>query len=35
VRLGDEAREGFSAFLAKRPAAWVPAVEASASKEGQ
>ncbi len=35
VRLGDEAREGFAAFLAKRPAAWVPAAEASASKEGQ
>lgn len=25
VRMGDEAREGFAAFLAKRPAAWVPA----------
>ncbi|WP_397533717.1 enoyl-CoA hydratase-related protein [Roseateles sp.] len=24
VRMGDEAREGFAAFLAKRPAAWVP-----------
>lgn len=24
VRVGDEAREGFSAFMAKRPAAWVP-----------
>ena len=24
VRLGDEAREGFAAFLAKRPAAWIP-----------
>lgn len=23
VRLGDEAREGFAAFLAKRPAAWI------------
>lgn len=23
VRMGDEAREGFAAFLAKRPAAWV------------
>ena len=25
VRMGEEAREGFAAFLAKRPAAWVPA----------
>lgn len=24
VRMGDEAREGFAAFLGKRPAAWVP-----------
>ena len=24
MRLGDEAREGFAAFLAKRPAAWIP-----------
>jgi methylglutaconyl-CoA hydratase len=24
VRMGNEAREGFAAFLAKRPAAWVP-----------
>ena len=24
VRVGDEAREGFAAFMAKRPAAWVP-----------
>lgn len=24
VRMGQEAREGFAAFLAKRPAAWVP-----------
>jgi len=24
VRLGDEAREGFSAFLEKRPASWMP-----------
>jgi len=24
VRGSDEAREGFAAFLAKRPAAWVP-----------
>jgi methylglutaconyl-CoA hydratase len=24
VRLSDEAREGFNAFLAKRPAAWIP-----------
>ncbi|WP_077034651.1 enoyl-CoA hydratase-related protein [Pelomonas sp. KK5] len=24
VRLSDEAREGFAAFLAKRPAAWIP-----------
>ena len=24
VRMGDEAREGFAAFMAKRPAAWVP-----------
>lgn len=24
VRRGDEAREGFAAFLAKRPAAWIP-----------
>ena len=24
VRLTDEAREGFAAFLAKRPAAWIP-----------
>jgi methylglutaconyl-CoA hydratase len=23
VRMGDEAREGFAAFLAKRPAAWI------------
>lgn len=24
VRVGEEAREGFAAFMAKRPAAWVP-----------
>jgi hypothetical protein len=24
VRCTDEAREGFSAFLAKRPASWIP-----------
>ena len=24
VRMTDEAREGFAAFLAKRPAAWIP-----------
>lgn len=24
VRMGDEAREGFAAFTAKRPAAWIP-----------
>jgi len=27
IRLGDEAREGFSAFLEKRPASWTPPKE--------
>ncbi len=27
VRMGEEAREGFAAFLAKRPAAWIPEVD--------
>lgn len=29
VRMGAEAREGFAAFLAKRPAAWIPETPAS------